>query len=148
MLLLTFSFSLPPIFTLLAASISRSCFHTAIKCLRFSSKEIGLLCLFLSLSSPFLGIHVNVDIKTQSKERIGFVVVVFFLSSKSPGGHAIHGRNALVLEMQNFIPSCMNGRTYVRTILSEPKFLGFIDNQLFYPRWSATRVLRALELHY
>ena len=42
-----------------------------------------------------------------------------------------------VLEMQNFIPSYMKGwtyvRTYGRTILSEPKCLGCIDNQTFLP---------------
>ena len=39
---------------------------------------------FISRSSSFFVIHVNVDIKSKSKERIGFtvVVVVFFLSLK------------------------------------------------------------------
>ena len=45
----------------------------AIKCSCFSSNEIGLLCR----SSSFCVIRVNVDIKIKSKERIGFVVVVF-----------------------------------------------------------------------
>ena len=44
--------------------------------------EIGLLCLFffffnISGSSSFSVIHANVDFKNKSKERIGFVVVVF-----------------------------------------------------------------------
>ena len=54
----------------------------------------------------------------------------FFLP-KSPGGHAIYHKNARVLEMRNFTPAYMKGCTYVRTILSEPKFLGCIDNQIF-----------------
>ena len=90
---------------------------------------------FISRSSSFSFIHVNVDIKIQSKERIGFVVVVFFLP-KSPGGHAIHPRDARVLETQNFTLAYMNGvnvRTDVGTIFSEPKFLGCIDNQIFLP---------------
>ena len=43
---------------------------------------------FISHSSSFSVIHVNVDIKIKSKERTGFVVVIFFLS-KSLGGYAI-----------------------------------------------------------
>ena len=36
-----------------------------------------------------------------------------------------------VLEMLNFIPAYMKRSTYARTILSEPKFLGCMDNQIF-----------------
>ena len=36
-----------------------------------------------------------------------------------------------VLEMQYFNPAYMKGWTYGRTILSEPKFLGWINNQIF-----------------
>ena len=71
-------FSLPLIFTLVAASI----FHfltTAIKFSRFSSNEIGLCLFLISRSSSFCVIHVNVKIKNKSRERIGFVVVVFYL---------------------------------------------------------------------
>ena len=70
-------FSLPLIFTLVAASI----FHfltTAIKFSRFSSNEIGLCLFLISRSSSFCVIHVNVKIKNKSRERIGFVVVVFY----------------------------------------------------------------------
>ena len=77
----------------------------------FSFNEIGLLCFF-SRSSSFSVIHVNVDIKIKSKERVGFVIVVFI--SKSPGSFAIYRRNAQVLEMQNFIPAYMKGWTYGR----------------------------------
>ena len=71
-------FSLPLIFTLVTASI----FHfltTAIKFSCFSSNEIGLCLLFISRSSSFSVIHVNLKIKNKSRERIGFVVVVFYL---------------------------------------------------------------------
>ena len=115
----------------------------AIKFSCFSSNEIGLLC--------FPVIHVNVDIKINIKwkERIGFAVVV--LISKRPGSHAIYRRNARVLEMQNFIPAYMKGRTYVRTFsvrttFSEPKFLGCIDYQIFLPtapRWAGFARSRA-----
>ena len=71
-------FSLPLIFTLLAASISHF-LTAAIKFSRYSSNEIGLLCFFISGSSSFFVIHANKDIKVKSKERIGFVVVVFYL---------------------------------------------------------------------
>ena len=53
------------------------------------------------------------------------------------GGYPIYRQNARVLEMQNFNRAYMKGGnvcTYsVRTILSEPKFLGCIDNQIFLP---------------
>ena len=62
------------------------------------------------------------------EERLGFDVV--FLS-------ASYG------QMRNFTPDYVKGwtyvRTYARTILSEPKFLGCIDNQIFLPmvlRWA------------
>ena len=59
----------------------------------------------------FSVIRVNVDIKIKSKERIGFVVVVFFIS-RSP---AIYLRNGRVLEMQNSTPAYVKGYTYVLT---------------------------------
>ena len=78
LLLFTF-FSLPLIFTFVAASIS----HILIAAMKFScftSNKIDLFCflpLFLSLfsSSPF--IHVNVDIKIKSKKRISLFVVFY-----------------------------------------------------------------------
>ena len=70
-------FSLPLIFNLVAASISHFLMHRRYKI--YSSNEIGLLCFFISGSSSFFVIHANKDIKINSKERIGFVVVVFYL---------------------------------------------------------------------
>ena len=136
MVLFTF-LSLPLIFTFVAASISH--FLTAAKQFScYSSNEIGLLCFPVSCSSSFSVIYANVDFKIKSKQRIGFVVVVFFIS-KSPGGYAIYCRNARVLEMQNFTPAYMKGWTYVRTysvrtIFSEPVFLGCIVYQIFLPK--------------
>ena len=72
-------FSLPLIFTLVAASISHF-LTAAIKFSCYSSEEIGLLWFFffnISGSSSFSVIHANVDFKNMSKERIGFVVVAF-----------------------------------------------------------------------
>ena len=63
-------------------------------------------------------------------------------------------RNARLFEMQNFIPAYMKGWTYVRTypvrtIFSEPKFLGHVDYQLFsYPWCSAALASRERELRY
>ena len=71
-------FSLPLIFTLVAASISHF-LTAAIKFSCHSSNEIGLLCFFISGSSSFSVIHANEDFEIKSKERIGFVVVVFYL---------------------------------------------------------------------
>ena len=62
----------------MAASISHF-LTAAIKFSRYSSNEIGILCFLISGSSSFSVIHANVDFKIKSKERIGFVVGVFYL---------------------------------------------------------------------
>ena len=55
-------FSLPLIFTLLAASISRF-LTAAMKFSCLSSNEIRLLCFYITRSSSFSVIHVSEDIK-------------------------------------------------------------------------------------
>ena len=75
-------------------------------------------------------------LKLSRKKELASLLLFFI--SKSPGDYAIYCRNARVLEMQNFTPAYMKGWTYVRTIFSEPKFLGCIDYQIFLPmRYSA-----------
>ena len=106
------SFSLPLIFTLLAASISPFS-HRRYKILCFSSDEIGLLW-FLSLALALSLLSTSMQtLKLSRKKESAFVVVVFI--SKRPGSYAIYRRNVLVLEMQNFIPAYTKGWTYVRT---------------------------------
>ena len=50
------------------------------------------------------------------------------------GGHAIYRQNTQVFEMQNFTSAYTkgwtNGRSDLRKILSEPKFLGIIGNKM------------------
>ena len=76
-------FSLPLIFTLLAASISH--FLTAAMTFScFSYNEIRLLCL-QSLTLTLSLFHVSVHIKNNVEEDT--TLLLFFLS-KSPGGHA------------------------------------------------------------
>ena len=87
--------------------------HGHYKIVMFFFQRYWSPLFFVSRSSSFSVIQVNVDIKIKSKERVGFVVVVFI--SKSPGSYAIYRRNAQVLEMQNFIPAYMKGWTYVLT---------------------------------
>ena len=60
----------------------------------------------------FSVIRVSVDIKIKSKERIGFVVVFFFLFL---GVRRFTFRNGRVLEMQNSTPAYVKGYTYVLT---------------------------------
>ena len=74
-------FSLPLIFTLVAASINS---HRRYKMFIFSFQRnmcplfvCLFVCFFISRFSSFSVIRVNVDIKIKSKERIGFVVVIF-----------------------------------------------------------------------
>ena len=78
--LFPFFFSLPlmTIFTSVAASISH--FLTAgIKISQFSHfQRTWSPLFFISQSSFFSVIHINVDIEIQSKERIGFVVFVVY----------------------------------------------------------------------
>ena len=59
----------------------------------------------------FSVIRVSVDIKIKSKERIGFVVVVFLFL----GVRRFTFRNGRVLEMQNSTPAYVKGYTYVLT---------------------------------
>ena len=65
--LFTFFFLLL-IFTLVAASISHF-LTTTVKCSFYSSNEIDLLCFFISGSSSFSDMHINVDIKIKSEEK-------------------------------------------------------------------------------
>ena len=65
-------------FTLVAASISHF-LTAAIKFSCYSLNEIDILCFLSSGSSSFSVIHAEVDFRIKSKERIGFVVVVFYL---------------------------------------------------------------------
>ena len=132
--LFLFFFSLLLIFTLLAASISH--FLTAsIKFSCFSSNEIGFLYLFICRSSSCSVINIKVDIKIQSKERLkgNSGSLLFFCLPKSQGGHAIQHRNARVLDCEIIPLSYIKGWTYIRTIFSEIKFLGCIDNKTFLP---------------
>ena len=120
----------------MAASIS-SFSHRRYKISLFFLQRNWSPSVFISRSISFSVIHVNVDIEMKSKERAGICCSRPFIS-KRPGSYAIYRRNALVLEMQNFIPSYMKGWTYlrtypVRTIFSEPKFLGCIDYLIFLP---------------
>ena len=114
-------FSLPLIFTLVAASISPFS-HRRFKIFMFFFQRNWSPLVFLSCSSSFSVIRT---LKLSPKKESAFV-------TKRPGSYAIYRRNARVLEMQNFIPAYTKRwthvRTYpVRTIFSEPKFLGCID---------------------
>ena len=107
--------------------------------------------MLFSRSSSFSVIHVNVDIKIKSKERIGFVVVICFFS-KSPSGYAIYRRNARVLEMQNLYPAYMEGWTYVRSpygrFCQNQDFLDAFITKFSLPWCSATHASRAREHRY
>ena len=85
-----------------------------------------------------LSLIVDIEINViKSTERIGFaffiVIIIiiiiiiccrcFLFISNKLDSYAIYGRNVLVLEMTNFTPAFIKGWIYVRTILSEPKFL-------------------------
>ena len=50
------------------------------------------------------------------------------------------------LEMQSFTPAYMKRWTYVRTILSEPKFLGCMITRFSHPWCSAIRYCNAMNV--
>ena len=90
---------------------------------------------FISRSSSFSVIHVNVDIKIKSKERIVFVVVVvLYLKVRVAMRFNAETRGYLKCKISPRLTP-MGGHTYgrLRTIFSEPKFLGCIDNEIFLP---------------
>ena len=76
--LFTAFFSLPLFFTLMAASISHF-LTAAVKFHVILQTKLVSFVFLISGSSFFSVIHANVDFKIKSKERIGFVVVVFYL---------------------------------------------------------------------
>ena len=73
----------------------------------------------------------SLSLKLSWKKELAFLLL-FFISISS-GSYAIYCQNGWV---QNFTPAYMKGRIYIRTILSEPKFLGCID-KFSYPWCSA-----------
>ena len=74
--LFTFS-SLPLIFTMVAANISPLSHHRYKIFMVFFQRNWSPL-LFISRSSSFSVIHVNVDIKIKSKENIGVCCYCFY----------------------------------------------------------------------
>ena len=112
--------------------------HHRYKIFMFFFQQNWSPLFFICHSSSFSVIHINVDIKIKSKERIGFVVVIF-LSLKVRVAMQFND------EMQGYLKCKISPqltwrgwRTYeqdpcmhVRMILSEPKFLGYIDKQTF-----------------
>ena len=104
----------------------------AIKRFCSSSNEILSPLIFISRSISFFVIQVNVDTEIKSKERVGTCCCCFCLYIGREAMGFTAEINARLLEMQNFVPSYMKGWTYertypLRTIFSEPKFLGCID---------------------
>ena len=126
-------FSLPLIFTLVAASISHF-LTSAITFSPYSSNKIGLLC-FLSLALALSLLCTSMQtLKLSRKKKIGFVVVIL-LSLKVWVAIRFTAEKREGSWNTKFHPGLHERWTYVRTILREPKFLGFIlwDNQIFLP---------------
>ena len=87
---------------------------------------------FLSHSSSFSVIQINMHLYTLKfswKKELA-LLLLFFISISSGGYAIIYCQNKWV---QNFTPANMKGWIYIQTILSEPKFLGCIDSQIFLP---------------
>ena len=124
--LFTFFFLLL-IFTLVAASISHF-LTTTVKCSFYSSNEIDLLCFFISGSSSFSDMHINVDIKIKSEEKNWLCGC--FLSLKVRVAIQFTAKTCGTWNGK-FHPSLHEGWTYIGALFSEPKFLGCIDYQIF-----------------
>ena len=91
------------------------------------------LPLFISRSSSCSVINIKVDIKIQSKERLRGTRLrccfSLFLKVRVAMQFTTETREYLTREILPL--SYMKGWTYVRTIFSEIKFLGCIDNKIF-----------------
>ena len=116
------------------------------QCVKRAKRQPWLPLAFLIFSSPLKNVFLAMK----------FVSVVFYLSLLSTSVYTLkfnrkktrlcccllsasYRQNERVLQMRNFTPTYVKGWTYVRTILSEPKFLGCIDNQIILPtvlRWA------------
>ena len=116
-------FSLPFIFSLVAASISPFS-HSRYKSVMFFFQRnwSPLVFIFRYSSLPVYVIQVNVDIEVSRQKESAFVVVVFISKGWT------HGLT-----------------DPVRTIFSEPKFLGCIDLPSFLTHVAPLHALRALE---
>ena len=106
--------------------------------------------VLISRSSSFSVIHIIQTLRLSRKKESAFVVAVFI--SKRPSRYAIYGRNARVLEMQNFIPAFIRRCTYVGTPYGRfSQNLNFLDAQITkfsHQQCSAARAWRAQELHF
>ena len=106
-------------------------FSTAITVACFLSDEIRLRRFFSLAQGLSL---LSASVQTLNFSRKDSALLLFFVSQSS-GSRAVYRQNARLFEVRNFTPAymkgCTNGRTYVRMILSETKFLGCVDNQIF-----------------
>ena len=95
-------FSLPPIFTLVAASISLFS-HRRENIVMFLLRTKLVFFFYLSFYLFFCYLCHAMQTMTTKVERKTRLCCCLIVPSKSPGGHAIYHPNAWVmLEMQNF----------------------------------------------
>ena len=105
-------FSMPFIFTLVAANVSHFLI-TPIKFSYYSSKEIGLLSFFsLALALSLLSTS-RYTLKLSRKKESALLLLFFIF--ESPGGYAFYRRKARVIKIENFTPAYMKGWAYVHT---------------------------------
>ena len=114
-----------------------------------------VLCFFQRNWSPcFLPFALALFLLSTSMKALKLIrikesaLLLLFLSLKVQEAmqFTVAKKNARVFEMQNFIPAYMMEWTYVRTysvrtIFSEPKFLGCVVYQIILPWCSAVRIL-------
>ena len=118
----SFSPQWPLAFLIFSAAITVAC---------FLSDEIRLRRFFSLAQALSL---LSASVQTLNFSRKDSALLLFFVSESS-GSRAVYRQTARLLEVRNFTPAYMKGwtyrRAYVRMILSQPKFLGCIDNQIF-----------------
>ena len=153
-----FYFSLPLIFTLLAARISH-CLTAALNFHVFFLQNSSLL-FSITRSSSFSVIHVSVNIKNNI-EKDTTLLLLFFLS-KSQGGHAISfqikpwvafGLPYLHVDwvIWHWYAWVADGRSLGRaggrcTVTWLPNFLGRVVYHIFFTHGASLRAFRAREL--
>ena len=69
-----------------------------------------------------MSIQLSMAVQVEVSKKDSALLLCFFSFSKIPGGLVIYRQNARVLEIQPQL-KFRGGRSYLRTILSEPKFV-------------------------
>ena len=122
--------SLPLIFTLVAACIS----HFLTAAIKFSCFSFFSFLVFLSLALAISLLSTSVWTLKSSRKKEPALLLLVFSSLKVRVAMRFTAETCGCLKCKISLRLTWRGkRTSVQTIFSEPKFLEYIDNQMFLP---------------